>query len=286
MLKRYDDIQQGEADWHKLRSEFYKTASRTPAILGLSPFSNKEKVAQEIKFGVKQFYSKAMQQGNDLEDMVRDLAGEHFKDAFMPTVGSNNGYLASLDGINFEEDTIIEIKVSDKTYEELENGNIPNYYYAQIQHQLMVFDKVEKAFLVAYSPTKNKIAVSVEINRNEDYTNTICNEWAKFDKYLEDYQMPDSNQIEDVEAINLALEMFELNEQKKEIENRIGEIKTKLSEVATTDKTVIGNLLITKQKGAKKIDYVKLINDKQVDVSDIDKYTSFNKDSLVFRFTK
>ena len=116
MLKRYDDIQQGEADWHKLRSEFYKTASRTPAILGLSPFSNKEKVAQEIKFGVKQFYSKAMQRGNDLEDMVRDLAGEHFKDVFMPTVGSNKGYLASLDGINFEEDTIIEIKVSDKTY--------------------------------------------------------------------------------------------------------------------------------------------------------------------------
>ena len=80
--------------------------------------------------------------------------------------------------------------------------------------------------------------------------------------------------------------MFELNEQKKEIEKRIEEIKAKLSEVATTDKTVIGNLLITKQKGAKKIDYVRLINDKQVDVSDIDKYTSFNKDSLVFRFTK
>lgn len=286
MLQRFDELEQGTDVWHNLRAENYKTASRTAAILGISPFSNKEKIAQEIKFGVKQFYSKAMQQGNDLEDMVRDLANSTFKNTFMPTVGVNNGFLASLDGIDFEEETIIEIKVSDKTYNELKEGKVPDYYYAQIQHQLMVFDTSKRAYLVAYSPTLNEITISNTILRNDNYIKTIKEAWQEFDTFLESYEMPKDNQIEDAEAINLALELFEINEQKKKLEEKEKEIKAKLSEVATTEKTVIGNLTISKQKGAKKIDYVKLINDKQVDVSDIENYTSYNKDSLVFRFSK
>lgn len=286
MLQRYDELEQGTDTWHSLRAENYKTASRTAAILGISPFSNKDKIAQEIKFGVKQFYSKAMQQGNDLEDMVRDLANSTFKNTFMPTVGVNNGFLASLDGIDFEEETIIEIKVSDKTYNDLRDGKVPDYYFAQIQHQLMVFDTAKRAYLVAYSPTLNEITISNTILRNDNYIKTIKEAWQKFDTFLESYEMPKDNQIEDAEAINLALELFEINEQKKKLEEKEKEIKVKLSEVATTEKTVIGNLTISKQKGAKKIDYVKLINDKQVDVSDIENYTSYNKDSLVFRFSK
>lgn len=286
MLQRYDELEQGTDVWHNLRAENYKTASRTAAILGISPFSNKEKIAQEIKFGVKQFYSKAMQLGNELEDTVRDLVNLEFVDTFMPTVGVNNGYLASLDGINFDEETIIEIKVSDKTYHDLKVNKVPDYYYAQIQHQLMVFDTAKRAYLVAYSPTLKEIVVSNTILRNDNYIKTIKEAWRDFDSYLESYEMPKDNQIEDAEAVNLAMELFEINEQKKKLEEKEKAIKEKLSEVATTDKTVIGNLTISRQKGAKKIDYVKLINDKQVDVSDIDKYTSYNKDSLVFRFSK
>ena len=286
MWQRLDNIQQGSDEWHKLRSENYKTASRTPAVLGISPFSNKEKLAQEIKFDIKPFYSKAMQLGNELEDKVRELANIHLEDVFMPTVGIRDGFLASLDGINFSEDTIIEIKVSDKTFEEIENGIIPNYYYAQIQHQMMVFNSVEKAFLVAYSPTKDKIIASETIARNEELHKTICDEWSKFDEFMKTYEMPVKNEIDDSEAVILALDLFEINEQKKALEVREKAIKEELLKVATGEKTMIGNLTISKQKGSKKIDYVKLINDKQVDVSDIDNYTTYNKDSFVFRFSK
>lgn len=285
-MQRLDDIEQGSNEWHKLRSENYKTASRTPAVLEISPFSNKEKLAQEIKFDIKPFYSKAMQLGNELEDKVRELANVHLEDIFMPTVGIRDGFLASLDGINFSEDTIIEIKVSDKTFEDVEKGIIPNHYYAQIQHQMMVFSSVEKAFLVAYSPTKDEIIVSEAITSDEEFHKTICNEWSKFDEFMKTYEMPVKNEINDSEAVVLALELFEINEQKKALEVREKAIKEELLKVATGEKTMIGNLTISKQKGAKKIDYVKLINDKQVDVSDIDNYTTYNKDSFVFRFSK
>ena len=94
------------------------------------------------------------------------------------------------------------------------------------------------------------------------------------------------NEIDDSESVILALELFEINEQKKALEVKEKAIKEELLKVATGEKTMIGNLTISKQKGAKKIDYVKLINDKQVDVSDIDNYTTYNKDSFVFRFSK
>lgn len=285
-MKRYDSLIQGSEEWHDLRNKYPRTASRTPVVLGLSPFSNAEKLAQEIKFGIKPYYSKAMQDGNNLEDYAREMTNGFFDDVFIPTVGVRGEYLASLDGINFAEDTIIEIKVSEKTYKEVKAGKIPNYYLAQIQHQMMVFNKVEKAYLVAYSPSNDDIAVSAPIKKDDDYHNIICNEWAKFEVYLKDYEMPQANNLEDSEAIGLAMELFEINEQKKQLEAKEKAIKEQLTSFVSADKTTIGNLTISKQKGAKKIDYVKLINDKNVDISDIDNYTTFNKDSLVFRFGK
>lgn len=285
-MKRYDSLIQGSEEWHDLRAKYQRTASRTPVVLGLSPFSNAEKLAQEIKFGIKPYYSKAMQDGNNLEDYAREMTNGFFDDVFIPTVGVRGEYLASLDGINFAEDTIIEIKVSEKTYEEVKAGKIPNYYLAQIQHQMMVFNKVEKAYLVAYSPSNDDIAVSEPIIFDGDFEIQIKKSWAEFEAYLKDYEMPQANNLEDSTAINLAMELFEINEQKKQLEAKEKAIKEQLTSFVSADKTTIGNLTISKQKGAKKIDYVKLINDKNVDISDIDNYTTFNKDSLVFRFGK
>lgn len=286
-MKRYDNLIQGSDEWHDLRAKYTKTASRTPIILGLSPFSNTEKLAQEIKFGIKPYYSKAMQQGNNLEDYAREMTNGYFDDVFIPTVGVRKDYLASLDGINFAEDTIIELKVSEKTYSDVKNGLVPDYYYSQIQHQMMVFNKVEKAYLVAYSPSNDDIAVSEPIEREKpEFYDYLERKWQEFEEFLKEYEMPQANNLEDSEAINLAMELFEINEQKKALEVKEKAIKEQLTSFVSADKTTIGNLTISKQKGAKKIDYVKLINDKNVDVSDIDNYTTFNKDSLVFRFGK
>lgn len=285
-MERLDNIEQGSQEWHDLRAKHIRTASRTPIVLGISPFGNIEKLAKEIKFNIFPFQNKAMQQGNDLEDTVRELVNKKFSDYFMPTVGINDNYLASLDGINFDEDTIIEIKVSEKTFEEVKAGKIPDYYMAQIQHQLMVFDMAKKAFLIAYSPSKEEIAISKPIYFEGDYEIQIKAAWDSFEKYLETYELPQANSLEDGEAVALALELFEVNEQKKQLELKEKELKEKLTTFVSSDKTTIGNLTISKQKGSKKIDYVRLISEKEVDVSDIDKYTSYAKESLVFRFGK
>lgn len=286
-MQKFSDIKQGSKEWEELRSKYIKTASRTAVVLGISPFSNIEKLADEIKFGIKPYYSKAMQQGNDLENKVRNLANAYFDDIFVDEVGVNGDFLASLDGINFSEDTIIEIKVSEKTFNDVKNGVVPDYYMAQIQHQLMVFEEVKRAFLVAFNPKTEELIVSQEILRDIGFKEKIAEAWATFEEFLKNYEKKEDETVEvsDNEAVKLANELYEINIAKKELDLKEKELKKALSVFVVGKKTAISNLTITEQKGAKKIDYAKLLNDKNVDISDIENYTSFNKDSLVFRFS-
>lgn len=285
---RFDNLIQGQQEWHNLRNKFIKTASRTPIVLGLSPFSNLDKLAQEIKFGIKPFYSKAMQDGNELEDMVREKANAYFNDVFMPTVGVKNDLLASLDGINFAEDTIIEIKVSEKTFQDIKSGTIPKHYLWQIKHQMQVFDSVEKGYLVAYSKELDEIIVSDPILKDDSFGNDffiIIEAWNKFFEYLETYELPKQNVEEDVEALSFASELFEVNQQIKELQEKEKELKAKLEQYATSDKTTIGNLTISKTS-RKTVEYTKLLNELKVDDAMIDKYTKVSSGGLTFRFSK
>lgn len=218
---------QGEQDWHDLRAKYYKTASRTPIVMGCSPFSNFEKLAQEIKFGIKPFYNNAMRLGNELEPMVRGLANEHFNDVFEPSVGLNGGFLASLDGINLDGDTIIEIKVSETTYNDILKGKMPKHYKAQMLHQLYVFE-AQKAYLVAYSPKNNAIAVSDPVFDDANWFFGMVNDWERFDAFMETYQLPDEVVREDTEWEIVALKLKEISDRKKELEAEEAEYKEAL----------------------------------------------------------
>lgn len=289
MLTRYDDIEQGSEKWHELRSKYLMTASRTPIVMGLSPFSDNEKLAKEIKFDIKPFYSAAMKQGNDLEDMVRLRVNEILEDTFMPSVGVNKEMLASLDGINFNEDTIIEIKVSEKTYDDLENGVIPEHYLWQIKHQMQVFDIAERAFLCAYSVKRDAVIISDPIVKDDEFKNDffkIVNAWNEFKEFMSNYELEEIDNIQDPNALLLANELFELNEQKKALEVREKEIKAELQTFISAKKTMIGNLTISKQSGRKTVDYTKMINDLEISKDKLAEYTKQGKESIAFRFSK
>lgn len=281
------DVEQGSQEWHDLRAKYTRTASRTSTVLGISPFSNVEKLAQEIKFGIKPFYSKAMQQGNELEDKVRELAIKHFNDTFMPSVGVNESLLASLDGINFDEDTIIEIKVSEHTYNDIKIGQVPEHYLAQIKHQMLVFEQVESAYLIAYSVENDDIAISDRITKPTDKErNLILDKWSEFEAFMDSYEMPEKETVEDETALRIAMELYEVNLQKKELEAKEKELKKQLESFVTADKVNIGNLTISKQKGRTSYDYAKLINELNIEDNKLEQYKKVSKDSLAFRFSK
>lgn len=81
--------------------------------------------------------------GKTTEPLVRDLVNKMTGMNFEPACISRQSspYLrASLDGIDFEHDVLLEIKCpAKKGFEKfIETGQIPDYYYLQIQYQLLV----------------------------------------------------------------------------------------------------------------------------------------------------
>lgn len=282
------DMEQQTPEWFELRKEFYKTASRTATVLGIDPFSDKNKLASEIKFNVKPFQTKKMKLGNVLEDMIRLKANELLKDVFEPKVGLNVEYLASLDGINFEGDTIIEIKVSEKTYKDLKEGIIPKNYYAQLQHQLLVFEDAEQAYLIAYSAENDDIAISEPILNDLDYQNLIKESWSKFDTFLELFELPKELDIIGSELNEKMKEILEMQKEFKALETKIKDEKEKLLEQIANKEDykkinfVGGSIEI--RKGAKRPNYKKYFEDNRIELED--KYYSEGMPTYIFKNSK
>ncbi|TLP41067.1 lambda-exonuclease family protein [Arcobacter arenosus] len=276
------NLKQGSELWHKTRLEHYKTASRTPIVCGVSPFQSKEQLAMQLRGEYEPFYSKAMQMGNEFEDDVRTLAEMKFNDTFKPLVGIKDDYLASLDGINFSRDTIIEIKVSEKTFNDLKDGIIPDVYYFQIQHQMMVFDEVDQAYLVAYNPKTCETAYSKPILPDMEAILFIKESWKRFDEEKDTLKVEEFDMSENDEFLmavdNYKLHMKELEEAKEKAEDA----KKALLEFYQGGKTFGGGVTISYTKPSKSVNYSQLYKDNKALLKDVDlsKYEGERKGSF------
>jgi putative phage-type endonuclease len=173
---------QGSEEWKELRKQ-YRTASEAAVVLGLSPFQ-KPKDLKMIKNGTKEiFYSKAMQLGNELEPLARKKAEDLLGEPFEPQVWVRGKYLASLDGISFDGKTIIEIKVSKHTFDEVVEGRVPEHYVAQVRQQAYCCG-AEAAFLVAMHPETLDVAITQVgwTGRESDFVSQLDAAWDEFDE--------------------------------------------------------------------------------------------------------
>ena len=279
------NVEQGTQEWHDLRAKYYKTASRTPSVLNESPFMSREQLAMNLRGEYEPFYSKAMRQGNDLEDMVRERVNELLQDTFMPLVGCKGEYLASLDGINFEKDTLIEIKVSKKTFEAIKEDDIPMNYLLQIQHQMMVFDTVDTGYLAAYNPDTEEIAISRPIVPNMIVIDSIREGWDSFDKEKDTLIVKEFDLSED-KFFKSAAEDYKvakrISDEKTEILNKA---KEKLCQFYKGGKTFGAGVTVSYAKESKTVSYSNIYKDNKELLKDVDltKYTTLKKAS--FRIT-
>jgi len=143
-------MQQGSQEWLALRKTKI-TGTDAPVILGCSPYSSAYEL-WHLKKGLlpEKAVNYAMMQGKNAEEQIRadfchELGIEFFPDIVTPKDGF---IMASLDGINFTKDMILEIKCCKKEYfDQVKEGNIPPHFYAQIQHQLMCVPTAVLAYL-------------------------------------------------------------------------------------------------------------------------------------------
>jgi len=180
------NLVQGSQEWFALRRQ-KRTASETPIVMGLSPWQSAEKLAQ-CKFAdhtPESATNKFTKHGHDFESAARAFY-EAITDAkFSPCTVMRGHYLASLDGWSEDRRVILEIKCpftrkNGDTWQSCLRWKIPDHYYAQVQHQLMVTG-ADCCHFVAFDPDDAQM-LRVKAYPDRDFYKKIMAAWHDFEK--------------------------------------------------------------------------------------------------------
>jgi putative phage-type endonuclease len=150
--------------------------------MGENRWTNRQRLMDEKLGLVKPFAgNQATQQGDLLQPKAIKALEAKFNEKLKATIGQDAEepcLAASLDAINEDMNQIFEVKCGFKTYETVRRTNqVPSYYFAQLQHMLMV-TQMESLIFAVYQPGK-KLLIS-EIPRNDSYIEVLRDEELKF----------------------------------------------------------------------------------------------------------
>ncbi len=175
------EIAQGTDAWRALRRRL-RMASETPAVLGLSAFSNALANLRNEKRGQRVFVNAAMRKGTEQEPFARAAyaASHGAADAAMYVDGD---YGCSLDGLSADGRTVLEIKTpyrgrAHERWRLAIAGRTLRSDYAQIQHQLMVC-RAARAHLFVWDAEMRE-GVHVEILPDPLFWLRIRSGWDSF----------------------------------------------------------------------------------------------------------
>lgn len=251
-------VQQNTLEWFEHRAN-YRNASETPYIMSLVvkgykyPFGN-ERDMFLIKTGRKVVDANyAMRRGSALEPMARRLVENIWGKPITTSVMVNGKYSASLDGICGTD--IFEIKTPAKgreseTWKAAAALEVPQHYFYQIQHQLMVTG-ASRAFFVVYD---GKDAVTmVKVEPDQTAFNLIQQAWDKFQEFLDKDEEPIVEAVRnDPEWIDAAVAYKLLKKAQEELQVKVDAAKQNLLNLATEAKQTGAGVTVTKytKKGA------------------------------------
>ena len=136
------NLVQGSPEWHEHR-RLLRNASESPAVFGISPWVTPYQLWLSKTGRAKQETTVAMRRGTAMEPEARAAYEERTGHVMQPLVLQDGVYSASLDGITLDGGLIVEVKCpmrgrQSQLWQEVEAGQAPGHYGAQIQHQLMV----------------------------------------------------------------------------------------------------------------------------------------------------
>jgi putative phage-type endonuclease len=256
------ELEQGSDEWHAFRAA-HVGASDAPVIMGVSPYSTPYQLWRD-KLGLNEKTDNAaMARGRALEPHALDAFCCWIGQRYTPRVlesSSNPWMSASLDGLSECQGYAVEIKCVKREFHEMAlNGQVPDCYFPQLQHQLAV---TGHDFMYYWSFDGQKGAC-VKVEREQDYIDLmIANEQA-FWESLESLTPPALSNRDYVDMSNnattaeLCAEYALLLQQHKEIEAQLKQVKQTLIDHCQQP-SVCGSVRLMRsfRKGA--IDYKKV----------------------------
>jgi putative phage-type endonuclease len=173
-------LEQGSDDWHVMRSGAIGS-SDAGVIAGFEQWKSKEKLWLEKSGQIKTEFktNPAMERGQALEPSVRAEYELKTDLEYPPAVFLHSDYdflLASLDGWNSETNTAIEIKCPNKkAHACAASGQVPDYYYPQVQH-ILLCSGASKLIYISF----NRTTVEVEVLPDLEYQKNLLEKEIAF----------------------------------------------------------------------------------------------------------
>ena len=245
---RYRKAPKSYKDWLKDRKEHPSIgASQSAAVLGVNPWKSKVDVWDDLVYGGDHIEDNlAMRLGRDLEPILRKLfmeqTGLTVKQDNKIRIHKDYDYLTcNLDGMVIGEKVPVEYKTSAQPWD----GEIPDHYFVQLQHQMMITES-PYIYYASLSLGYNKQLIIEKYDRDDKFINDMKEELVSFwennvlkkippepvsladaRKVFRDVD-PDSIQVADESIYYICRNLQNLNGNKLDIENQIKQAKLEL----------------------------------------------------------
>lgn len=249
------NLVQNAPEWDAFRRT-HCGASNCAAILGKSKYKTPQDVWEEMVYGKKIPINEAMQRGMDLEQEARDWLSNEHQTKYESKVGISDDYpwiMASFDC--YDGKNTAEIKCpGEKTFNRVENRDIPEDYLWQMQQHLCV-SGLSGEFFLAYMGPHRRVLHWIE--RNEDMIKELVEGTKRFyEKNILEFLAPEPIRI-DAPFVSASEAWREANELLKSAQAKEKEAKEALIKIA--DGNCKGNLVsVVRREREGNVDYSKI----------------------------
>ncbi len=264
------ELIQGSPEWLELRRKKITSADAS-AIMGVSKWSSAYKTwLDKLGFGESKQDNFAMQRGRELEPIARELFIKETGIMVVPEVIFSKKYnfmMASLDGIDFSQQVICEIKAPGQVDHQIAlDGEVPNHYMPQLNHQ-MITAGVKKCFYVSFTLESYKI---LEVYLDQEEAKTLIEKEMEFYNCIQNLIPPpftekDYVQRTDIEWISRAEKLKQVAQKRKEMELEEEMIKKELIELSGGLNCQGANVKLSKVIRAGSIDYKAFCDSKEAE---------------------
>lgn len=266
---QHNELIQRSDEWLAWRQD--KIGSSDAAtIMGINRYKTAFELYMEKKGLIKpQGTTYPMARGTALEPLALAWYKEYTGLEMFPTVEVHPEFsylIASMDGVNFSGTKGLEIKCPmGKKPEQIARDGIPDEYYCQIQHQmlvtglntidLLVFDGSEGAI---YPVTRDHEYIGLLLSKEQEFYQLLLNDTPPIPTQLKPIKDDSYESIESPEWADLASTLRESNERLRAEKELNDDLRDRAKELSA-GKSVRGfgmSLRVSSIKGA--VDYAKV----------------------------
>jgi len=261
-------IDQGSTEWLSLRKE--KIGSSDAAVcMGISKWKTPYQLwSEKLDVTSSQPQNDAMRRGHELEPIAREIVEKKLGIRLMPGVFIKDFQIASMDAICQNNEVAVEIKCPGKIDHEMGmNGKVPDHYYPQLQHQMIVLD-IKTMYYMSYSPESS---VHFIVKRDDEYCEKLLAKEKEFWNYLQTLESPplcdkDYVEIHDRSWNEKAQEWNRISRQLKNFEEIESKLRKELIQMASGRNCKGAGIKISSSTRKGNVDYSSIPDLKNIDL--------------------